>query len=285
MQLNDHLGRDEPDNPTAIPHFARAWESASQVVSPVRRPSTLPDPQSYHKAIEPQAIFELDERQKDGSTETIFVVPFSCERCRFSLRQACSRAQPACVRCRNAGLSCRVIQGGYQRLPGPKLGKSSPMQKQSTSGACESELSMDSFTQDRTQGRPHLRRTSSRVVSAPVPSSNFEPSAASASKRPLSPGSDLVPPRKKKAQTKTTSRKGKARCSMVAPSMEMDVECSEVSAVVSTGEHSSLKWTFVDRHEKSSRGQEDMNVMPSNTRIPRVWTNVRLSHPCLSRPY
>ncbi|KAF8550734.1 hypothetical protein OG21DRAFT_1513652 [Imleria badia] len=271
-QSND---RNEADNPTAIPHLARAWESAPQVVSSVRRPSTLPDPHLYHEAIEPQAIFELDEEQKDGSVNTIFVVPFSCQRCKISLKQACSRARPACVRCRNAGFrSCQVVQGGYQRLPGPKYGRPSTLQKQSTSGACEKEKSESTSpsTQELTSGRSHLRRMASRVASSSqAPSSHSEPSVTLVSKRPPSPGSDCVPPRKK-AQAKATSRKGKARCSTVAPSKEMDVERSEVvSAVVSASERSSLKWTFVNRHEKSSQGQE--RSIPSNTLIPRVWTN------------
>jgi hypothetical protein len=282
---NDCFDRNEPDNPGAIPEWARAWElTGPKVASSVRRPSTLPDPQSYHEVIDPEAIFELDEEQKDGSIETIFVVPFACQRCK-TLRQACSRTRPVCVRCRK-DIPCVVVQEGYQKLPGPKVGKPSMMGKQRTSGTCDKSIASRS-TQELTAGRPRVRRIASRVVAPP---SNSGPSVAPGSKRPLSPGSDPVSPRKK-AQAKTTSRKGEARCFTVAPPKEMEDECSEVSAmdpsaqvvsaVVSTGERSALKWTFVNRDEKSSRGEEHVHSVSSNTLIPRVWANVRLAQTVL----
>ena len=276
---NGYFDRNELDNPGAIPDWARAWElTVAPVASSVRRPSTLPDPQSYHEVIDTEAIFELDEKQEDGSIETIFVVPFGCKRCK-TLRQACSRTRPACVRCRKGG-PCVAVQEGYQRLPGPKVGKPL-MGKQKTSGTCDKSIA-SRCTQELTAGQSRVRRIASRVAASP---SNSGPLVAPGSKRPLSPGSDPAP-RRKKAQAKTTSRKGGARCLTVAPPKEMDVECSEVSAVdpsvqvvsavVSAGERSALKWTFVNRDEKSSREQENVRSA-SNTLIPRVWANVRLA--------
>lgn len=281
---NDSIDDNEPDNYTAIPDFARAWESDRQVASSVRRPTTLLDPQLYHEVIEPQAVFELDERQKDGSIQTIFVVPSSCTRCRFSLKQACSRARPACARCRNVGLThCEVVDEGYQKLPGPKFGKPSLAQKQSTSTTPEKSVASP-FAQEPTSGRSHLRRTASRGAS--ISQAHPSNSVASGSKRPLSPESDPVPPRKK-AQTKTASRKGKGRCvKVVPPAQETDVECSEfspvsrsaqvASAVESTGERSTLRWKFVNREDKFSQELEHVHPTPSNTSIPRIWTNVRI---------
>lgn len=280
---NDCFDHNELDNPVAIPDWARAWESAPQVASSVRCPSTLPDPQSYHQVIELEAIFELDEKQEDGLIETILVVPFACKSCK-TLRQACSRTRPACVRCRKAGkgLGCEVVQGGYQRLPGPKQGK---LRKQRTSGAWDASMAPPP-TQELTVGQSRVRRIASRVATlSQGPPSNLGSSVAPGSKRPLSPGSDPVPPRKK-AQAKTTSRKGEARRLAVAPQKELDVECSQVpavgpsaqvaSAVVSAGEPGALKWTFVKIDESSPRGQKRVLPVPSNL-IPRVWANVRLA--------
>lgn len=287
---NNHCDRNQPDIPAAIPDFARAWESAPQVASSVRHPSTLPDPQSYHEVIEPQAIFELDEKQEDGSIETILVVPFGCTRCKL-LKQACSRTQPACVRCRKAHSGCGVVQGGYQRLPGPKVGKPWMTRKQSAGATGENSKACSPTPQEPAPGRLRLRRKASGVgsLSQALPSTSGW-SIVPGSKRPLSPGSDPVPPRKK-TSAKTTSRNRRAHRYTVVASKEMDIECSEVSAVgpsaqvapavVSAGEHSALKWTFVNnsrgRGEKSSPGRKHADSIPSNnTPIPRVWTNVRL---------
>lgn len=264
----NHPDLNESDIPAAIPDLARAWESGPRVASAVRRPSTLPDPELYHEVIDPQAIFELDEKQADGSIETILVVPFGCQRCK-SFKQACSRARPACVRCKKADVNCEVVQGSYQRLPRPKTGRPLMMGKRKTSGTCaKSEAS--SSTQKPTAGQTmRIKRI------------------ASGSKRPLSPGSDSTPPRKK-TQVKTQSRKGKTRCDTVASSDEMDTE-SELSGVgpsapvpptvVSDGKRSALKWAFVNnsrvQDETSFQGQE--HSMPPESLIPRVWTNVRLT--------
>ncbi|KAG8221190.1 hypothetical protein J3R82DRAFT_2755 [Butyriboletus roseoflavus] len=281
---NDQFDRIEPDISAAtIPDFARAWESA--LASSVRRPSILPDPELYHKAIEPQAIFALDEKQEDGSITTILVVPFGCERCKTS-KQACSRTQPACVRCRRAGLSCEVVRGGYQRLPGPKFGRPSLLKKQSTSRTCENSKDSSSAPQKPLAGRSLSIRQIPPLLQ--VTRSNSERSVVTRSKkRPPSPRSDPVSPRKKK-KTKTTSRDAKARPShTVVASAEMDTECSEASVVgpsaqmapaaISAGERSILKWTFVNnsrrRGEKTSPGQKYLNSIPSNTPVPRVWTN------------
>ncbi|KAH0836906.1 hypothetical protein J3R83DRAFT_8721 [Lanmaoa asiatica] len=281
----DYFDRNEPDIPSAVPDFARAWESALQVASSVRRPSTLPGPESYHEVIEPQAIFELDEKQEDGSIMTILVVPSGCKRCR-SLRQACSRMRPACVRCRKAGLSCGVVQGGYQRLPGPKVGKPSIVRKQDTSGTCENSKASLSAPKEPTAGRSRVLRTASRAASlSQAPSSNPRPPIAPGPKRPLSPESDSVLPRKK-TQAKATSRNRKA-CYTVVASEEMDIQYSEASAVgpsaqiasavVSPPGRSALGWTFVNnsrgRAGRSSPGQRHVSSILSNTPTPRVWTN------------
>ncbi|KAG6381857.1 hypothetical protein JVT61DRAFT_471 [Boletus reticuloceps] len=265
---NQNFDCNEPDDPTTIPAFARAWESAPQVASSVRRPSTLPDPQSYHEVTEPHVIFELDEKREDGSIETILVVPFGCKRCKTFARQACSRARPTCARCENVGENCKVLHGGYQRLPGPKISKSSampPMRRWSTSGTCNKSVVGSPTTQELTTGRLHPRRIASRVasVSQALPSRSGL-SVSPGSKRPPSPGYDPVQPRKK-AQTMTTSRKKEARRFKVAPPKEMDVDCSDVSAVnrsnqivsgaVSADERGALNWRFVYGHEKSSRGR------------------------------
>lgn len=282
---NDDLDCNVPEVPAAIPDFARAWESALQVVSPgVRRPSTLPDPSTYHEVIEPQAIFELDEKQKDGSIKTILVVPFGCERCK-TIKQACSRTQPACVRCRKSNSSCEAVQGGYQILPRPKVGKPSSSRKQSTSGTCKNSKACSSAPQKPTADKLRERRMASKVQQ--VTQSDSGPS--NRSKRPLSPSSDPVLPRKKK-QTKSTSRDAEARCTVVA-STEMDTECPEVSTVgpsaqvVSAAERSALKWTSVKNSrggdEESSPEQEQLDSVPSNTPVPRVWTNVRPTQPYL----
>ena len=75
---NSHSECDELDDAAAIPDFAHAWESDPQVTS-VQCPSTAPDLQSYHEAIEPETIFELNKRQADGSIETILVILFGCK--------------------------------------------------------------------------------------------------------------------------------------------------------------------------------------------------------------
>ena len=283
---NGHSERDEPDDAVAIPDFARAWESDPQVAS-VRRPSTSPDPQSYHEAIEPETIFELDKRQADGSIETILVVPFGCKRCRFTAKQACSRGRPTCVRCKNAnGARCEVDQGGYQRLPGPKFAKSSPLQKQKTNRTCDRSVVSNSAEELNVGRAGRARRRASGVgsLSQGPPSDSELSSVTLASKRPLSPEYCPLPPRKK-AQIKTTSRKRTVHNPTVTPSTEANVECSEISALdpsaqaLSAGQRSdSPKWTFVNGDAKrSSRGQEHTQSMPSNTPIPRVWTNVRIA--------
>ena len=267
--LND-VDRNDLDNPGAVPEFARAWKSAPEVSS-VRRPVILPDPKSYHEAVEPQAIFELDEVQDNGAIETILVVPFSCHRCR-SQKQACSRARPACLRCRNANSSCVALRGGYQRLPRPKVGKSSMKGKQHRSGTCDNSESEASSTPE-----PSTRRTRATRI-------------ASGSKRPLSPESDYVPLRKK-IQARSFSRKGRTRCDTVSSDEEMDIEYSEVSMGPSaqvasttaepTDERSALKWTFVYdsrvEDKESSLDQDRAQSVSINAPTPRVWTNVRLT--------
>ncbi|KAI9572019.1 hypothetical protein HD554DRAFT_1751027 [Boletus coccyginus] len=267
---NGHFNCNEPDISAEIPDLARAWESASQVASSVRRPSTLPGPESYHEVIEPEAIFELDERQKDGSIKTIFVVPYGCNLCK-SLKQACSRTRPACVRCKKAGIACQVNREGYQRLPRPKAGRPS-MRTKSTSGTSMASNS----TRELTAGHSRAKRSALRVASLSPPPSTSALSSASGSKRSLSPGSDVVPPRKK-ARAKTTSRKGKAPPKGVGVESSevstMDPSAQVVSAVALGGERSTLRWTFMNRNEKYSPGEEHARSIPSNTMIPRIWTN------------
>ncbi|KAF8141332.1 hypothetical protein EV363DRAFT_1391802 [Boletus edulis] len=157
------------------------------------------------------------------------------------------------------------------------------MRRWSTSGTCNKSVVGSPTTQELTTGRLHPRRIASRVasVSQALPSRSGL-SVSPGSKRPPSPGYDPVQPRKK-ARTMTTSRKKEARRFTVASPKEMDVDCSDVSAVdrsnqivsgaVSADERGALNWRFVYGHEKSSRGQEHMDSIPSNTLTPRVWTN------------
>ena len=101
---------------TDIPDIVRAWDTS------VRRPTTLPEPGSYHEATDPTSIFELDILDDEGNKKSIFVVPPRCQYC-VSIAQACSRALPTCLRCTRGGRTCTRVRDGYNVLPRPKLSK------------------------------------------------------------------------------------------------------------------------------------------------------------------
>jgi len=98
---------------TVIPDIVQAWDT------PVRRPTTLPEPGTYHEAVDPAFIFELCD---EGNKKSKFVVPRRCQYC-TSIAQACSRALPKCGRCAKSGRTCTRVGDGYDVLPGPKISK------------------------------------------------------------------------------------------------------------------------------------------------------------------
>lgn len=266
---HDGFDCSEPDVPAEIPDFVRAWESSPHVSS-VRRPSTLPDPQSYHAALDPHVIFELDEKRGNRPTETILVVPYSCTKCK-SLRQACSRARPACARCSKTGSPCAVFEEGYQRLPPPRR-----------KGTGQSRTNRD------VEGSPLL----SSSVREPRAGQKRGKRIVSGSKRSLSPDSesDYVHSRKQ-TQTKTRSQKRKTRRHVVGDdnvasdgtdmTLEVPILGPSVQVISTVTERDTPTWKFVNhptRDGKSSRKKEQVHPIPSDSPVPRVWTNVRLAN-------
>lgn len=107
-----------------IPDSVRRWHPS------VRRPTNPPLPSTYHQAIDPWFIFEIDadavkpgrRRHTGAHARSILVVPSRCCYCR-SIHQACSRSLPSCARCTQAGRECvPLVMDGYDTLPGPKTG-------------------------------------------------------------------------------------------------------------------------------------------------------------------
>ncbi|KAF9224259.1 hypothetical protein BS17DRAFT_105572 [Gyrodon lividus] len=263
---------DKHDIPLHIPDFARAWNPS------VRRPSKLPDKRLYHDVIEPQAIFELDQEREDGSKQPILVVPYRCDFCANVAKTPCSRAWPACKRCRDAGRSsCKPGKGGYVKLPGPKIPRL-PNNASRIAAASQSPQSGSSQSQ--------VSRTSEKD-GRPGPGS----SKSTPSKRPVSPETVVTP--RKKMQIKTAERKGKALRKSNEPSEVVVVEANEgvvpesqsqphFAVPASEGTRSGPKWTFI----KGSRGRdESLTVMAqdeptlvlmSSAPTPRVWTNSRV---------
>ncbi|KAG9308048.1 hypothetical protein JVU11DRAFT_12615 [Chiua virens] len=290
--INDLDGISEPgDLNTAIPDFARTWES--QGALSVRRPSTLPDPASYHDHIEPEAIFELNEDQKGGSVETILVVPFGCKRCR-NLKVACSRMWPACLRCRKAGSTqCHPLQQGYQRLPGPKFPRTSRVAEKPICTRESMSISSPLTLQETTAGRA-LRAKRVVISASHSPPLKSGASITSGSKRSHSYESDYVPsPKRPLTSAKKPSQKRRGRpprVSAVGPTEGMDIEKSEATVAGSSMQvasvedsdkrGSTLKWTFVkslrgrDNDNQSLRGLDEVHSesIQSNTPGPRVWT-------------
>jgi hypothetical protein len=112
--MDSEVGHSDSDDIRLhLPDFVQAWNSS------VRRPITLPHPDTYHESINPLAIFELRETP---SSEYICVVPYRCVYC-TSIKQTCSRLLP-CARCTNAARPCHASHPGYQKLPPPKVRRS-----------------------------------------------------------------------------------------------------------------------------------------------------------------
>ncbi|KAH7891010.1 hypothetical protein F5I97DRAFT_118717 [Phlebopus sp. FC_14] len=196
--------KSEDNTPLDIPDFARAWSKS------VRRPAELPDPRTYHQVIEPQAIFELDEEQEDGSLKTILVVPPRCEYCK-GIAQACSRTRPACARCRKRGTPCKTSLKRFDILPGPKQSK--PAKSKATNRAsalvesqCTADGSEPSHSQSLLPERaPLIRAASGRLSKGSGGGKKVVIDNPSSSKRPSSPEATVVAPRKKRRSKKDVS--------------------------------------------------------------------------------
>ncbi|KAL4065739.1 hypothetical protein V8B97DRAFT_1982678, partial [Scleroderma yunnanense] len=235
---------------TDIPDFVRAWDAS------VRRPAILPEPATYHEAIDPSAIFELNVFNAEGHQVTILVVRRPCQYC-AQVAQACSRAFPTCLRCTKAKRPCARVMDGYVKLPGPKVSKprkNKPVE--SGPESCAGEDAEDGEILHRDRKRPKKSIPAKRSVS---PRGNIPPKKRS--KKGVTDTSVLTP-QHKGPTIKATEK-------LAAPSASVDTLLAE---------HPDPKWTFIKPSSKQvAQSNPDTNAPPRSplTGYPRAWIHSR----------